>query len=47
MSKNNKKKTPYMPRVQIKMNTGTRVMSSKKDKQNSRQRLKRALRDLY
>lgn len=47
MTKRNTKKTPYMPRVQIKMNTGTRVISTKKDKLNSRQRLNRALRDMY
>lgn len=43
--KKRKKKLPYMPRVVVKMNTGTRVIKSKKDKMNSRQALKRRLQD--
>ena len=39
-------KKPYMPRVVVKMNTGTRVMKSKKDKKNSRQALKQAIKEL-
>lgn len=38
-------KLPYAPRVQIKMNTGTRVMRSKKDKLNTRQALNRMARE--
>lgn len=38
MNRKNTKK-PYMPRVIVKMNTGTRVMKSKKDKAKSRQAL--------
>lgn len=41
--KNNVKKE-YRPRVVVLGNTGTRTMKSKKDKQNSRQSLKLALR---
>lgn len=37
--KKRKKKVPYMPRVLVKMNTGTRIIKSKKDKANSRQKL--------
>lgn len=33
----------YRPRVVVKGNTGTRIIKSKKDKQNSRQSLKLAL----
>ena len=33
------KKTSYHPRVVVRMNTGTRVMKSKKDKENSRKAL--------
>lgn len=47
MNKKNSKKTPYMPRVIIKMNTGTRVILSKKDKANSRKELNRKTRDLW
>lgn len=37
----------YRPRVVIKGNTGTRVMRSKRDKQQSRQALKLALKYAY
>ena len=37
--KTKKTKKQYMPRVLVKMNTGTRVMKSKRDKMNSRQAL--------
>lgn len=37
--KNKKSKKPYMPRVVVKMNTGTRTMRSKKDKARTRQAL--------
>ena len=42
MKKKNKskaKKTPYIPRIVIKMNTGTRTILSKKDKAKTRQEL--------
>ena len=34
-----KKKTPYIPRIVIKMNTGTRTILSKKDKAKTRREL--------
>ena len=37
--KSKKSNKPYMPRVVVKMNTGTRTMRSKKDKANTRQAL--------
>jgi len=37
----------YKPRVIIRGNTGTRVMSSKKDKANTRQKLKLELKKYY
>jgi predicted acetyltransferase len=37
----------YKPRVVVQGNTGTRVMKSKKDKQNSRQALKLQLKKHY
>ena len=37
----------YKPRVVVQGNTGTRVMRSKKDKQNSRQALKLQLKNSY
>lgn len=37
----------YRPRVIVKGNTGTRIMKSKKDKQNSRQSLKLALKSVW
>lgn len=37
----------YKPRVVVHGNTGTRVMKSKKDKQNSRQALKLQLKNYY
>lgn len=37
--KKNSKKTPYIPRILIKMNTGTKVILSKKDKANTRRKL--------
>ena len=43
--KSNKPKKPYMPRVLVKMNTGTRTMKSKKDKASSRQALNKKTRD--
>ena len=42
-----KTKKPYMPRVVIKMNTGTRTMKSKKDKANTRQALNKKTREMY
>ena len=39
-------KKPYMPRVIVKMNTGTRVMKSKKDKANSRRALNKKTKDI-
>ncbi len=38
-SKNKLIKTPYIPRILIKMNTGTRVILSKRDKAMSRRAL--------
>ena len=35
------KKTPYIPRIVIKMNTGTRTILSKKDKAKTRRELNR------
>lgn len=40
------KNLPYMPRVVIKMNTGTRIILSKKDKASSRRALNRMTREL-
>ena len=34
-----KSKKSYMPRIIVKMNIGTRIIKSKKDKANSRQAL--------
>ena len=45
MKKRSKK--PYMPRIVVKMNTGTRVIKSKKDKANSRQALNKKTKDSY
>ena len=42
-----KAKEEYKPRVIVRGNTGTRVMRSKKDKQNTRQNLKLQLRNAY
>ena len=44
--KNTTKKT-YKPRVVVRGNTGSRVMKSKKDKANTRQALKLALKMAY
>ena len=41
-----KSKKPYMPRVVGKMNTGTRVLKSKKDKASTRQALNKKMRDV-
>lgn len=41
----NKKKTHYVPRIVIKMNTGTRIIISKKDKSNTRRELNRRAKD--
>ena len=41
------KKHSYMPRVLVRMNTGTRVMRSKKDKATSRQTLNKEVREMY
>ena len=40
-----KSKKPYMPRVVARMNTGTRVLKSKKDKASTRQALNKKMRD--
>ena len=45
MKKRSKK--PYMPRIVLKMNTGTRVIKSKKDKANSRQALNKKTKESY
>lgn len=39
-------KRQYIPRIEIKMNTGTRVIQSKRDKQRSRRSLNKQLRDM-
>lgn len=41
------KQKEYKPRVVVRGNTGTRVMRSRKDKANSRQALKLALKQAY
>ena len=41
-----KSKKPYMPRVVVKMNTGTRTMKSKKDKAMTRQALNKKTKDI-
>ena len=43
--KHNKAKKQYMPRVLVKMNTGTRVIKSKKDKAMSRRTLNKMTKD--
>ena len=45
MTNKTKQKNSNKPRVVIGFNTGTKVIRSKKDKQNSRQRLKLELRN--
>lgn len=45
MKKKNSKKTPYIPRIVIKMNTGTRTIFSKKDKANTRRELNKRTKD--
>lgn len=45
--KDRKKKKPYIPRIVIKMNTGTRTMLSKKDKAQSRKELNKRTRDAW
>ena len=42
-----KSKKSYMPRIIVKMNTGTRIMKSKKDKANTRQRLNKNTKESY
>ena len=46
MKKKNFKKTPYFPRIVIKMNTGTRTIFSKKDKANTRQALNKKTKEM-
>lgn len=46
-NKKMKAKKEYKPRVIVRGNTGTRVMRSKKDKQNTRQNLKLQLKNYY
>lgn len=45
MKKKNSKKVPYIPRIIVKMNTGTRIIWSKKDKANIRRELNRRTKD--
>ena len=40
-----KSKKPYMPRVVVKMNTGIRILKSKKDKASTRQALNKKMKD--
>ena len=42
-----KSKKPYMPRILVKMNTGSRIIKSKKDKANSRQALNKKAKESY
>lgn len=42
-----KKKAPYIPRIIVKMNTGTRVMKTKKDKAMKRQKLNKDVNKLW
>lgn len=42
-----KPKTPYIPRVMVTMNTGSRVIWSKKDKANRRANLNKQVRESY
>ena len=46
-NKKTKAKKEYKPRVIVRGNTGTRVICSKKDKQNTRQALKLQLKNYY
>lgn len=39
-------KKPYMPRIVVKMNTGTRTIKSKKDKANTRQALNKKTKEM-
>ena len=45
--KSKKSNKPYMPRVVVKMNIGTRTIKSKKDKVNSRQALNKKTKESY
>ena len=47
MKSSKKPRKPYMPRIVVKMNTGTRTMLSKKDKASKRQNLNRKTRELW
>ena len=47
MKKTNLKKTPYIPRIIVRMNTGTRIILSKKDKACTRRALNKKVRDLW
>lgn len=47
MTMKRKSKKPYMPRVLVKMNIGTRTMKSKKDKANTRQALNKQIKEMY
>lgn len=40
-----KNKLPYIPRIIIKMDTGTKIILSKKDKANTRRELNKRTRD--
>lgn len=42
-----KSKKPYMPRILVKMNTGSRIIKSKKDKANSRQALNKKAKEYH
>lgn len=45
--KRQKRKTPYIPRVVIKMNTGTRTILSKKDKDKTRRALNKKTKEMW
>ena len=45
--KEKKNMKPYMPRVVVKMNTGTRTIRSKKDKARTRQALNKMTKELW
>ena len=44
--KSKKLNKPYMPRIVVKMNTGTRVLRSKKDKASTRQALNKKTKEI-
>ena len=47
LMKSKQTKKPYMPRVLVKMNIGTRIVKSKKDKMSTRQVLNKQTKEMY